>query len=363
MKVMFRVGASIVCAVAGSIAGAQTLDPVFAPFYTIVDQGSVPGVPGSYGGLTVANNDTNVLLIGGAANSFDANIYSVRFTRQDGGSMVGFDCGDAVVHADANGTGGGIDGGLTYGPDGVLFYSTYSDNTIGQILPGSSGPDSITTLTSLGVASSTGTLAFVPDGFPGAGRLKIASFNASTWYDTTVSPAGDGTFTINPVGPAISIGGGPEGIVYIAAGNPGFAVDSVLVCEWSLGRVVAYDIDANGDPIVATRRIFITGLSGAEGATIDPLTGDFLFSTFGGGDRVIRVVGFTGITPPGDMNCDGIVTVSDIGGFVLALTNPGGYAKQFPDCDLNNADVNDDGVVTVSDIGPFVELLTGGTGC
>lgn len=36
----------------------------------------------------------------------------------------------------------------------------------------------------------------------------------------------------------------------------------------------------------------MTGLSGAEGAAIDPLTGDFLFSTFGGGDRVIVVRGF-----------------------------------------------------------------------
>ena len=31
---------------------------------------------------------------------------------------------------------------------------------------------------------------------------------------------------------------------------------------------------------------FITGLNGAEGAQIDPLTGDFLFSTFGANDRI-----------------------------------------------------------------------------
>lgn len=62
----------------------------------------------------------------------------------------------------------------------------------------------------------------------------------------------------------------------------------------------------------------------------------------------------------GDMNCDGLVTVADIGGFVLALTDPAGYAAQFPGCSINNADMNDDGDVTVSDIGPFVQLLTGG---
>lgn len=60
----------------------------------------------------------------------------------------------------------------------------------------------------------------------------------------------------------------------------------------------------------------------------------------------------------GDMNCDGTVTVTDIGGFVLALTDPTGYAAAFPTCDINNADINQDTSISVSDIGPFVSLLT-----
>lgn len=60
----------------------------------------------------------------------------------------------------------------------------------------------------------------------------------------------------------------------------------------------------------------------------------------------------------GDMNCDGVVSVSDIGGFVLALTNPSGYAAQFPDCLIENADINGDTGISVGDIGSFVELLT-----
>jgi len=45
-----------------------------------------------------------------------------------------------------------------------------------------------------------------------------------------------------------------------------------------------------------SRRTFIAGLDGAEGAALDPLTGDFLFSTCGcgsGANRVIAVRGFT----------------------------------------------------------------------
>lgn len=61
----------------------------------------------------------------------------------------------------------------------------------------------------------------------------------------------------------------------------------------------------------------------------------------------------------GDLNCDGVVTVSDIGPFVLALTDSAGYAAQFPGCTVHHADINQDGAATVGDIGPFVSLLTG----
>lgn len=59
----------------------------------------------------------------------------------------------------------------------------------------------------------------------------------------------------------------------------------------------------------------------------------------------------------GDTNCDGVITVSDIGPFVLALTDPAQYAVQFPDCDILSADIDGDTFVTVSDIGPFVALI------
>ncbi|MDX2200868.1 MAG: M12 family metallo-peptidase [Phycisphaerae bacterium] len=60
----------------------------------------------------------------------------------------------------------------------------------------------------------------------------------------------------------------------------------------------------------------------------------------------------------GDMNCDGFVTVSDIGGFVLALTDAPAYAVQFPTCNIQHADTNNDSFVSVADIASFVALLT-----
>ncbi|MGE3181268.1 MAG: S8 family serine peptidase, partial [Phycisphaerae bacterium] len=58
-----------------------------------------------------------------------------------------------------------------------------------------------------------------------------------------------------------------------------------------------------------------------------------------------------------DLNCDGTVTVSDIGPFVLALTNPAQYMIENPNCDIIYADINGDTGITVSDIGSFVTLL------
>ena len=52
-------------------------------------------------------------------------------------------------------------------------------------------------------------------------------------------------------------------------------------------------MDGAGDPVVATRRNFVTGLAGAEGAFVDPITGDLLLSTFGTGGRILVVRGFS----------------------------------------------------------------------
>jgi hypothetical protein len=103
---------------------------------------------------------------------------------------------------------------------------------------------------------------------------------------------------LNPDLPGIqNVPGGPEGFVYIDAANPALGVNSMLISEYSAGAVGAYQVDDMGNRLVATRRTFLSGLSGAAGAAIDPVTGDFLFSTFGGGSRVVRVSGFLAPIP------------------------------------------------------------------
>ncbi|MDZ4752868.1 MAG: hypothetical protein SGJ09_10200 [Phycisphaerae bacterium] len=322
-----------------SIANGQSLNAPFDASYAISDLGTPPSVPGPLGGLFVRAEDPATLLIGGAANSASAKIYAVTLVRGKDGHIISFAPEPATIVATAPGIGGGgIDGGLAIGPGGVLFYTAYNGNDVGQIKPGSTAPDLLTDLTSIGVASSVGTLAFVPPGFNNAGKLKLASYNASIWYSSAVSPNGDGTFAIAKPTTPIAIGGGPEGILFVEAGNPEFAVNSVLISQYAAANVVAYDLDANSDPIVATKRTFISGVGGAEGAARDPLTGDYLFSTFQSGDRVLVVRGFA-VSCPADLNGDGAVGPQDL---ALLLGDWGGTSSP--------ADLDSNGVVGASDL-------------
>lgn len=72
-------------------------------------------------------------------------------------------------------------------------------------------------------------------------------------------------------------------------------------------------------------------------------------SAFGAGAAYVFAPG----APPllGDMNCNGVVNVADIAGFVLGLTDPPSYAAANSDCDVNNAGLNMNGAVHVADIG------------
>lgn len=61
----------------------------------------------------------------------------------------------------------------------------------------------------------------------------------------------------------------------------------------------------------------------------------------------------------GDINCDGEANGLDVAPFVLALTNPAGFATALPDCSLLNADLTSDCLVNGNDVQPFVDVLLG----
>jgi hypothetical protein len=270
------------------LSGGFTLHSPFCEEYNARDLGSVPGLPTNYGGLTFLSGTTDTLLIGGAANNASGDIYSIQVVRDAEQHITGFS-GTATFFAE----GPYNDGGLAYGPGGVLFYARYNINEVGQITPGSTIVGIVTPLTPLGVASSVGGLNFVPPGYPGEGQLKLVSYNASRWYSADTIPDGTGTYSITNVVEVTVTQGGPEGFAYVPPASPEFTdFGNMLVSEYNSGAITVFDIDAQGNPIASSRRLFLTGLTGAEGAVIDPVSGDFLFSTFGGTNRVVAVGGF-----------------------------------------------------------------------
>jgi hypothetical protein len=308
------VGASLLSGLATTSAHAvPTLAAPFASSYTLSSLGTPTGVPPLLGGLTFLDSDT--LLIGGNANGAAGNIWALDVTRDGGGHINGFS-GSATLFSTAP----YIDGGLDFGPGGVLFYTGFPTHELGQIKPGSTTPDRIDAVPSIG--GSVGALVFIPPGFAGAGELRIVSYNSGEWAEVTLTADGLGTFDFTVSAPVVTLGGGPEGVVYVKGTNDEFGVDSILLAEYAAGNIAAYDIDGNGNPIAGTRRDFITGLTGAEGAVIDPLTGDFLFSTFGGGDQIVIVQGFD--PPP----VDGVPAPGAIALFGLGLLGLGALRRK-----------------------------------
>jgi hypothetical protein len=345
-------GVAAVVAYAGASTGVVHAQQVVAPYssnYTLFNLGSVPGVPTPYGGLTLDVNDPNVLLIGGNANAASGRVYRIAIDRNDCGDVAQF-LGNPTSSIPAP----NIDGGLAFGPGGVLFSTGYPTNTIHQSLPGSTVVNRSIDLNPLGVASSTGTLAFAPNG-----DLKIASYNASTWYSAQVVLAQDGTYDIVNVQQRAQLVGGPEGIAYVPPGSFLFPNPAVLISEYGSAQITAYDVDANYDPIPSTRRVFATGIAGAEGAFVDPTTGNFLFSTFGGGNRVLSIRGFAVTTPVCDaidFNGDGLFPDdSDLVDFLSVLAGGACSTGTCNDIDFNNDCLFPDD----SDLLKFLSVLAG----
>lgn len=267
-----------------------TFGPDFDGSYVSSNLGRPSGLPTPAGGLTLLAGDPNTLLIGGGANTPGGAIYSVALTRDSGGHITGF-AGSVAHFADAP----FIDGGLAYGPGGVLFYTRFNTHQLGQIKPGSTATNRVDAITGFGSYtpnSSVGSLTFVPSGFGADGALKAVTYQQGHFGTIPLTPDGNGTFAPGTGAFNEQLTGGPEGIAYVAAGCAGFIRNSLLVAEYGTGTIAAYDIDADANPIASTRREFLTGLTGAEGAFVDPLTGDFLFSTFFAGSEVFVIRGF-----------------------------------------------------------------------
>lgn len=271
--------------------------PPFADDYSCFQVANIPELPPSYGGSVFSLGDPDLLLIGGDANTATGALYAMRVSRDPDCHVTGFiDAAPTqVAAAEYN------DGGMAYAPNGTMLLARWPVHELGQLALGAIQTSKIIDLSVFAPSGDQGiaAVAFVPGGFAAEGRFKVMTWSGGVFYDVVLADDGTGqTFDIVSATQEAVLGGGPEGFVYVDDSSPQIAGPSMLVSEWSAGFVTLYDVDMAGVPLIDTRQEFITGLSGAEGAHIDPTSGDFLFTTFGGGNVIVTIRGFEAPPPP-----------------------------------------------------------------
>ena len=169
---------------------APVVQPPFADDYTLVALGEIPGVHPPYGALNFELGSTDQLIVSGFTGTTNALLYLADLTRDVTGSISGF-AGTASALTEAY----AISSGATYGPDDALFYSRVTWE-MGEIKSGSTATDQIVKFSSAAMWRPTG-LTFVPPGFPGAGQLKLTTFNANgDWWSFDIAPDGTGTYDV-----------------------------------------------------------------------------------------------------------------------------------------------------------------------
>ncbi|TWT39987.1 Lactonase, 7-bladed beta-propeller [Phycisphaerae bacterium RAS1] len=243
-----------------------------------------------------------------------------------------------------------------------------------------------------------GSLAFIesePTGAPFALEINVTPDGRYLYGAGGISGSGqdvvamqiNGDGSLTPIaGQPFQTGGASPSNVYVADGG-----NFVIAGHGTDATMRSLSLAAGTGVLAPTGFVFDVGLQGTLGdvrslggsvfvtdnsTATDGLTGVYSFAlgangsfTMNGGS--IYLTG--GIAPrsmatwtppqtfaPGDLNCDGVVDILDINAFILALSDPAGYAAAYPDCDRNLADTNGDGEIDILDINPFIAIIEGG---
>lgn len=289
----------------GTPAGADAvLAPAYTDTYRTFELGAVPGVPGPLGGCVIKRDDPNTLYVAGGSEGIAGAIYTIGLKRGKCGHVTGFE-GTAKKIAQAP----SVDANLVFTGTGLMLYTKWPDYGFGQLLPGATSPSKETDLKALGMGGGgAGGLGFVPPGLANEGELRAVTWPDGIFYHLATKPNG-ALVDVTAVNEKVRLDGGPGGFAYVPAGSPGFAKQSLVVGEWELDRIATYEVNASGDPIKSSRKEFFTKFPRPWGAYFEPLTGDFIFLTWGRGtstgdggqDKMFVVRGFA-VPPPPPVN-------------------------------------------------------------
>ncbi|HVP10013.1 MAG TPA: DUF4038 domain-containing protein [Phycisphaerae bacterium] len=191
---------------------------------------------------------------------------------------------------------------------------------------------------------------------PGAIQMAYlkALFEPRAWcnlipdQDHTLVTAGNGTF---------SSSGYVEDNSYLTAART--ADGTLAMAYMPTIRDITVNLAEMSAPVTARWYDPTNGLFAPIAGSPFPNSGSHVFSPPGNngdgdGDWLLVLETLTG-----DTDCDGLVSISDIPAFVLALVNPSAYVAAYPGCDPTHADINHDGQIDGRDIQGFCILVTG----
>ncbi len=280
----------------GALA-AQSLPFMDAPFNRSYRVRELPVLQGPlnapYGTVSFNPNDPNRLFIGTNADGSTGYVYEVSVRRGAQGQLVAIDPGTTGPMSFAAPF---QYAGMDWHPDQSTLFMTRDGGGTAFVDQGNLAGQVLTTdVSALGfpAGSRLTGLVVVPNGFPGAGRLKLIGTSGQV-FDSGLSPSG-GLYRLDPAGLhagaqlPVRAGGQLQqmGMHYPTPGNRPFIGNNswVLVCNDREGAVYAYRVATStssspaiqvGDPVPGSRTRFAFGLSGAWGITEDPVTGSLL---------------------------------------------------------------------------------------
>lgn len=235
----------------------------------------------------------SMLYVAGAGNTPAGMIYRLPVLRDPASSRItGF--GAAVPFSPAP----YIDAGLQAGPNGVLFFTEYPTNTLGQIVNGTVYEFPLPPET-----NSPGGLVFVPAGLPNAGTLLISNFTSGGIYEVGLTPNPNGTFTPTTAtlfaaapAPAIRC----EAMRFVPAGP---WTSDLLLADYGYpdGRVRRLDIEPStghpvGGSLTPAISDVITNFPFQDGMAFDLVTAE-LFVTDWSAFALFRFAGFDSLQP------------------------------------------------------------------
>ena len=292
---------AVQCPPPPNAAGADVqLAAPFDTLYRVYDLGQVPGVPNPLGGTVISSSNPNLLLVAGASESAAGAIYGITLQRDACNHIVGFP-GTASVVASAP----YVDANLVYTSADLLVYTEWPQYNVTQLRTGSTVPDRSTNFGTIGMTTAgdqgPGGLGLVPPNLAAANEMRVVTWPGGRWFHVAHAPDGN-LLSISSTNQTVTVPNEPGGFAYVPAGSPGFSNQSLIVAEWRAGnpvadRVAVYEVDGQGDPTVSTRREFFSKFPRPWGAYFEPLTGDYLFLSWGtNADRVYIVQGF--VPPP-----------------------------------------------------------------